>query len=150
MGDSDSVNSNSENPKVGKAFQDSVRQWFETNRNVALLLEHPIDIGTPSKPHKFDISDTYEKLVVECKCYTWTDSGNIPSAKLRGLNEAVFYFSFLPAQTEKILVVAHAVHPKKSETLAEYYYRTCGHLLGDVKIMEFNASTNQMRIINLL
>ena len=43
--------------------------------------------------------------------------------------------------------MAHAIHPKKSETLAEYYYRTHQHLLGDVKIMEFNSVTNKMRII---
>lgn len=141
------MNLNSENPKVGKAFQDSVKQWFEVDRNAPLLLEHAIDIGVPARPHKFDISDTYEKLVIECKCYTWTDSGNIPNAKLRGLNEAIFYFSFLPSKTEKILVMAYAVHPKKSETLAEYYYRTNSHLLGNVKVMEFNPNTNRMRII---
>lgn len=141
------MNSNSNNPKVGKDFQNKVKQWFETDRNTPLYLEHAINIGTPSRPHKFDISDMDEDLVIECKCYTWTDSGNIPSAKLRGLNEAIFYFSFLPPQTEKILVMAHAVHPQKSETLAEYYYRTNGHLLGDVKLMEFHPTTNTMRLI---
>jgi hypothetical protein len=77
---------------VGKDFQDKVKQWFETDTNTPLYLEHAINIGTPSRPHKFDISDMDEDLVIECKCYTWTDSGNIPSAKLRGLNEAIFYF----------------------------------------------------------
>ena len=141
------MNSNSDNPKVGKAFQDKVKQWFENDRNTALILEYAIDIGTPARPHKFDICDTDKHLVIECKCYSWTDSGNIPSAKLRGLNEAIFYFSFLPPQTEKILVMAHTVHPKKTETLAEYYYRTNGHLLGSVKLMEFNPATNTIHLI---
>ena len=110
-------------------------------------VEHPICIGNPAKPHKFDISDVNERIVIECKCYTWTDTGNIPSAKLRGLNEAIFYFSFLPQGIEKVLVMAYAVHPKKNETLAEYYFRTNGHLLGDVKVMEYNIETNNMRII---
>ena len=79
----------------------------------------------------------------------WTDAGNIPSAKLKGLNEAVFYISFLPAETEKLLVMAYATHPKRSETLAEYYYRTNCHLLGDVKVVEFNVATNTMRIIGV-
>ena len=36
------MNSNSENPKVGKAFQDKVKQWFEANRNTTLISEpHP-------------------------------------------------------------------------------------------------------------
>ena len=141
------MNTNSENPKVGKMFENKVKQWFENNMNLRFDLEHPIFIGKPAKPHKFDVADVDENVVIECKCYTWTDSGNIPSAKLMGLNQAIFYFSFLPSQTEKILVMAHAIHPKKSETLAEYYYRTHQHLLGDVKIMEFNIVTNKMRII---
>lgn len=142
------MNLNSENPRIGKEFQVKVKNWFEDNMGHKFDLEHPILIGHPAKPHKFDVSDTNESIVVECKCYSWTDSGNIPSAKLRGLNEAIFYFSFLPPTTEKILVMSHAIHPKKSETLAEYYYRTNKHLLGDVKIIEFNMHTNFMRIIS--
>lgn len=41
--------------------------------------------------------------MAECKCYMWTDSGNVPSAKLMGLDEAVFYFGFLPSGTKKLL-----------------------------------------------
>lgn len=141
------MNTNSENPKVGRIFQEMVKQWFEATLNRDFNLEQPILIGKPAKPHKFDISDETQDIVIECKCYTWTDSGNIPSAKLRCLNEAIFYFSFLPEDTEKILVMAYAVHPKKSETLAEYYFRMNQHLLGKVKIMELNINTNKMRII---
>ena len=141
------MNSNSDNPKVGKAFQIQVQKWFEANREQTFGLEQPILIGSPARPHKFDIADKTQHVVIECKCYTWTDSGNIPSAKLRGLNEAVFYFSFLPPETEKLLVMAYATHPKRSETLAEYYFRTNCHLLGDTKVVEFNADANEMRII---
>lgn len=141
------MNTNSENPRVGKAFQDKVQQWLEKNTQLHFAQEQPILIGTPARPHKFDLVDATESVVIECKCYTWTDSGNIPSAKLRGLNEAVFYFSFLPAETEKLLVMAYAIHPRRSETLAEYYFRTNHHLLGDVKVVEFNVETNEMRHI---
>ena len=141
------INSNSDNPRVGKEFQVEVRKWFEDNKVRQFNLEHPILIGCPAKPHKFDIADTEESIVVECKCFSWTGSGNIPSAKLAVLNEALFYFSFLPAKTEKMLVMSYATHPKKTETLAEYYYRTHKHLLGDVKIMEYNMHTDFMRII---
>jgi hypothetical protein len=53
-----------------------------------------------------------------------------------GLDEAVFYFSFLPAGTQKILCMQKAVFRGKSETLAEYYVRVHGHLLGDVSVYE--------------
>ena len=45
--------------------------------------------------------------------------------------------------------MAYAVHPKKEETLAEYYWRTNSHLFGDVKVMEFNPITQEMRQINV-
>lgn len=138
-------NKNSENPKVGREFQEKVKQWFETNTKYTFELERPVLIGNPAKLHKFDIAEKLETIVIECKSYTYTVSGNIPSAKLTSLNEAVFYFSLLPAQTEKILVMAYAAHPKRRETLAEYYYRINRHLLSDVKVFEFNIETNEMR-----
>ena len=141
------MNTNIENAQVGRNFQKKVKQWFESNKKLGFKLEHPICIGNPAKPHRFDICDEGENIVIECKCYAWTNTGNIPSAKLTTLNEAIFYFTFLPAETEKILVMAYAVHPNKSETLAEYYFRTHCHLLGDIKIMEFCVETDEMRII---
>ena len=140
-------NSNSDNPKIGKAFQEKVQNWFAKNRNENFVLEYPIHIGKPARPHNFDVANKSGTTVIECKCYTWTDSGNVPSAKLRGLNEAIFYFSFLPRETEKVLVMSRATHPRRNETLAEYYLRTNGHLLGDVKIWELNLDTNEMRMI---
>ena len=140
-------NANSENPRIGREFQEKVKQWFETNAQLHFELEYPILIGLPAKPHKFDIVDESENIVIECKAYTYTSTGNIPSAKLTTLNEAIFYFSFLPSQTKKILVMAYATHPKRKETLAEYYVRINGHLLGDEKVWEFNPDTCEMRMI---
>ena len=53
-----------------------------------------------------------------------------------GLDEAVFYFGFLPAGTQKILCMKESAYKGKTETLAEYYVRVHGHLLGDVSIFE--------------
>ncbi len=100
--------------------------------------EAAIPIGRPPKDHKFDLANTDRSIVAECKCYTWTDSGNVPSAKLMGLNEAVFYFGFLPDGTKKILCMKKAVSPGKSETLAEYYVRVHGHLLRDISVFEIS------------
>ena len=43
--------------------------------------------------------------------------------------------------------MAYATHPKRKETLAEYYIRTNGHLLGDVKVYEYDSETKEMRMI---
>ena len=85
------MNTNSENPKVGKAFQEmvckSVSEYFQTDFD----LEVAIPIGYPSKNHNFDCVSDDKKIVIECKCYSWTDTGNVPSAKMMGMNEALFY-----------------------------------------------------------
>lgn len=130
------MNTNSENPKVGKAFQELVLKSMEKHFGIDFEMEVAIPIGKPSKNYKFDCVSEDRKIVVECKCYTWTTTGNVPSAKLMGLNEALFYMSYLPDDITKILCIKKSVYPRKTETLAEYYCRIDGHLLGDVMVYE--------------
>ena len=132
------ANSNSENPHVGRRFQESVKLILEKKFCTSFEPEAMVAIGKPAKNHKFDLANDDRSIVAECKCYTWTDSGNVPSAKLMGLDEAVFYFSFLPAETKKILCMKKATYRGKTETLAEYYVRVHGHLMGDVFVYEIS------------
>lgn len=141
------MNSNSENPKVGKKFQLTVKEWFEKSLNCEFEIERKIAIGNPAKLHSFDIANNEGTVVVECKCYTWTETGNVPSAKMGFTNEAAFYLSFLPAEVDKSIVMLRATHPKRTETLAEYYFRTNRHLLGKIKILEFDSDTLEMRLV---
>ena len=141
------MNKNSENPRVGKEFQLAVKEWFEEAYTSPFEIERKIAIGRPAKLHSFDISSLDESIVVECKCYTWTETGNVPSAKMGFTNEAAFYLSFLPDDTERIIVMLHAEHAKRNETLAEYYFRTNRHLLGRIKIYEFDLQTKEMRFV---
>ena len=55
-----------------------------------------------------------------------------------GLDEAAFYFGFLPSETTKILCMKCATYNGRSETLAEYYVRVHGHLLNDVLVYEIS------------
>ena len=141
------MNSNSENPRVGKEFQLAVKRWFENSLHMEFEIERKIAIGSPPKLHSFDIVDRDEKFVVECKCYTWTETGNVPSAKMGFVNEAAFYLSFLDSNVDKTIVMAKSTHPKRDETLAEYYFRTNRHLLGKIKILEYDPISNDMRLI---
>ena len=88
--------SNSDNPNNGATFQRQVLKWFERNHNAKFELEKKIPIGSPAKDHKFDIVDASGTIAIECKRYTWTETGNVPSAKMGFTNEAAFYLSFLP------------------------------------------------------
>lgn len=99
------ANLNSENPHVGRKFQEFVQTILKEKYNTYFEQEAAIPIGRPPKEHKFDLANADRSIVAECKCYTWTDSGNVPSAKLMGLDEAVFYFGFLPSGTKKLLCI---------------------------------------------
>ena len=141
------MNSNSDNPKVGKMFLTAVKEWFEKERGVPYNWEEPIPIGNPAKLHKFDLVESTGLIVVECKCYTWTETGNVPSAKMGFINEAAFYLSFLPEAIEKNIVIRKSVHPRRKETLAEYYFRTYRHLLGKIRILEYDTDIKTMKLI---
>ena len=139
--------SNSDNPKNGALFQSSVRDWFQDHYKMPFELEKKLPIGSLSKDHKFDIVDSANTIAIECKRYTWTETGNVPIAKMGFTNEAAFYLSFLPNSFDKYIVMLYSSHEKRQETLAEYYYRTYRHLLGNIKIAEYDPEKKQMRIL---
>ena len=139
--------SNSDNPKNGAIFQSKVLEWFQKQYGPGFELEKKISIGNPPKEHKFDIVNAERHFVIECKRYTWTATGNIPSAKMGFANEAAFYLTFLPAYYEKFIVMLESHHPKRQESLAEYYFRTYRHLLGSIQVAEYDLNSNELHII---
>ena len=139
--------SNSDNPKHGADFQKAVRQYLINTYGQGYELEKKLPIGQPPKEHKFDIVNMDRQVVIECKRYTWTATGNVPSAKMGLTNEAAFYLSFLPDSYKKYIVMLRSYHEKRNESLAEYYFRTNRHLLGKVIIAEFDPASREMRIV---
>lgn len=139
--------SNSDNPRLGAVFQERVKQWFQKEFKKDFILEQKVPIGNPPKEHKFDIVSVDKTIAIECKRYTWTEGGNVPSAKMGTANEAVFYLSFLPDTYEKYIVMLKTENKKRGETLADYYFRTYQHLLGSVKVLEYDPDMDKMRIV---
>ena len=142
--------SNSDNTPRGKEFQEAVCEWFASKPEYkgSFEMEVGLPIGSPEKNHFFDIVNKESKIVIECKRYTWTETGNVPSAKIRTLNEAVFFMSLLKGSYTKYIVMLKANHPKKKESLAEYYHKTYKHLLGSTILAEFDIEAKQLRIID--
>lgn len=140
--------SNSDNPRNGAVFQGQVRDWFQKQHGPGFELETKIPIGDPAKNHKFDIVNLDKKIAIECKRYTWTETGNVPSAKMGFTNEAAFYLSFLPNTYEKYIVMLRSHHEKRNESLAEYYFRTNRHLIGKTKVAEYDPERDELRVIS--
>ena len=143
--------SNSENTPNGKKFQEAVCEWFasESEYKGSFEMEVGLPIGSPEKNHFFDIVNKESKIVIECKRYTWTETGNVPSAKIRSLNEAAFFLTSMEPSLKnsytKYIVMFKANHPKKKESLAEYYFKTYHHLLGDIILAEYDVINDKMR-----
>lgn len=93
------------NTEVGRDFEAAAHIFFDQS-GVKLRRGFPVEIGfRVKKSHSFDFGSEDPPILVECKSYTWTSGGNSPSAKIRGLNEAMLLFSVAPEQYRKILFV---------------------------------------------
>ena len=133
------------NKKKGDDFRDLAMPILREKLNTTLKPEVKISIGEPKIEHAFDLANENKSIVIECKNYTWTKAGNVPRAKISTINEAVLYFSFLDANVRKILYLKKSVHPKRQETLAEYYVGTYGQLLRDITVYEIDESTQEIK-----
>ncbi len=139
--------SNADNPKTGAKFQETICKWFTNHYHRKFIIDKKISIGDPPKDHKFDVVDADGTIAVECKCYTWTSTGNVPSSKMGFTNEAAFYLTFLPDTYEKYIVMVKSNHPRRTESIAEYYYRINHHLLGKIHLCEYDPETQILRTI---
>ena len=127
------------NSQVGRDFEAEAKAFF-ARQGLRLTPAMAVQIGlTGQKVHNFDLGDAKTRVLVECKAHTWTEGGNVPSAKLTAWNQAMFFFHVAPADYRKILFVLRDFSKKRNQTLAEYYVRTNSHLIpDDVEIWEFD------------
>lgn len=130
------------NTDVGREFERAAKDFFAT-QNLPLEEDVSVRIGiNDKKPHKFDLGNLNGKILIECKSHTWTEGGNVPSAKMTTWDQAMYLFYATPTGYRKIFFVLKDYSPKRQETLAEYYIRTKSHLIPkDVEIWEFDQNT---------
>ncbi len=138
---------NSKNTGKGKSFQTIAAEVLGQHFRVGFQTEHPILIGNPPKNHKFDLVSENGKYIGECKNYSWTEGGNVPSAKMGFINEAVFYLQHISSDKFRFVILRRDVDKKHNETLADYYYRTNKHLLNGVFVIEIDVLTKSVRIL---
>jgi hypothetical protein len=134
------------NAHVGRAFEAQARRFF-AGRGLRLDPGVRIAVGiSGKKDHAFDLGNLDRKVVVECKSHKWTESGNVPSAKMMAWNEAMFLFHAAPKSYRKIMFVLRDYSRKRKETLARYYIRTYAHLIPEgVEIWEFGKQGERLR-----
>lgn len=131
------------NTYVGKEFERAAKNFFLT-QGLHLENDFLVKIGiNGKKPHNFDLGSLNDKILVECKSHTWTEGGNVPSAKITTWDQAMYLFYSAPRDYRKIFFVLKDYSLKRQETLAEYYIRTKYHLIPqDVEIWEFDENNS--------
>lgn len=72
------------------------------------IQEKSILIGNPAKNYKFDLVSEDSSIIIECKCYTWTESWNVPSAKMATIDEALLYMRSVFIKAKKIIIMQRA------------------------------------------
>lgn len=129
------------NTQVGSDFEKVARLYFAA-QGIVLREYLSLEIGIEGKrkAHRFDPGSDDPKIVVECKSHTWTESQNMPSAKMMAWTEAMYYFYAAPKDYRKIFFVLRDFSLRHRETLAAYYLRMYEHLIpGDVEFWEYDA-----------
>lgn len=101
--------------------------------------EQSMKVGS-NKYHKFDLVSGDGSIVGECESYTWTESGNYPSAKISTAIETLFYFSRIKAD-KKILIFQDDIN-SKGDSLAEVFVRRNEGILDDVEVWAYNVKDN--------
>ncbi|WP_432472359.1 hypothetical protein [Amphritea sp. HPY] len=119
------------NTAVGAEFEELVHSHLKKSfRSLRRPFWLPIGyLG--QKQHKFDLGCKNEKVIVECKSHTWTEGGNVPSAKITTWDQAMLYFFLAPRSYKKIFVVKRDLNPRTNESLTDYYIRTHFHVIPD-------------------
>jgi hypothetical protein len=105
-------------------------------RALGRRLEVEIKLNVMGKGHAFDLVTPDRDVVAECKAFSWTVSGNVPSAKIVHLREAVSDLRGLGEGVLCYLVVERATHSRHRETLGEYFVRLNRERLGPVSVLE--------------
>ena len=139
------------NAHVGRDFESKAMAFFaqqglQLRGNFSL----PIGVDGRVKAHSFDLGDAEKRVIVECKSHTWTETWNVPSAKMTTWNQAMYFFHAAPRAYRKILFVLRHHNPERQQTLAEYYIKTNRHLIPDgVEVWEFDEASDTAQQINL-
>jgi hypothetical protein len=129
------------NTQAGNDFETAARAFF-AQQGISLVKNFsvPVGVGEAKKLHRFDLGSENPPVLVECKSHTWTQGGNMPSAKMTVWNEAMYYFHVAPAFYRKIFFVLK--HSRRDQSLASYYLKTHGHLIPvGVELWEFDLES---------
>lgn len=134
------------NKEKERLFQEKCKILLESE--FATVFDREVRIELPDgRPHVFDLATAEHDVVAECKAYSWTESGNIPSAKISNLREALDLLRGLPDSTKTFLIIKKDPHPIHKETLADYFAKLDKKILGRVNVLEVSEVGGEIILV---
>jgi len=109
-----------------RIFENNVRKILENYFKTKFPADGFVNINGKSK--RFDFIDLKNKIVGDAKFYSFTKSGNRPSAKFSTLNEYVWLLQKLPNSWKKFIVIG------KDKSLVKKYVKEYKPWLENVAI----------------
>lgn len=117
----------------GKKFESEAKAYFEKQLGLSLAeREILVDAGNKSISHRVDLATEDLTVLIDCKSYTFTASGNEPSHKLEQAQRDALILALSPAK-RKILIFDDDEHPRKG-SLARLFERGNRKILGGVEV----------------
>ena len=135
------------NKERGTAFQLCCRDALAQLLNQEIEIETPIWIGG-GKPHYFDLATRGRNIVAECKAFSFTRTGNTPSAKITTIREATMYLRSIQGKVARVLIVKRDAHPKSGETLGRYFVRLNANQLEGVTVLEMPEAGGELACLH--
>lgn len=118
-----------------QAFQTIAQKFFEEELRTKFNTEVTLDLPS-GETHRFDLVSLDSSILIECKSYTWTESGYEPAAKLNHAKTDARHLLATNAN-RKILAFEDDLRPKDGKSLAELFARRNRKWLGDVEIWRY-------------
>jgi hypothetical protein len=130
------------NAHAGNDFESIARSFFnEQGIQLTKNFAAAVGVDAQKKMHRFDLGSENPPVLVECKSHTWTQGGNMPSAKMTVWNEAMYYFHLAPSTYRKVFFVLK--HSRREVSLASHYLKTHGHMVPrGVEVWEYDMASN--------
>jgi small nuclear ribonucleoprotein (snRNP)-like protein len=115
-----------------RAFAVYCRDYFSRQLNTALDTEVTIKLSN-GDTYRVDLASRDRSILIECKSYTYTRSGNEPAAKLAHAKQAAQNLQ-MAAAVRKLLIFEDHLHPISGKSLAELFARRNARWLDGVEI----------------
>lgn len=108
------------NYQKGRNFELKAKAYFENLYGVEFNSGKILTGLNGGKIRQFDLVNEDSKILIECKNFIFTETGNLPSAKISDFLKEIYKLHLAPVHYKKIMCIAYEHSERRGLTLKEY------------------------------